>query len=1088
MTTRDPDGTVKRLHLDQADVSVRILGDLAETAFELCFRNDGDRPVEGEFVLPLPEGATVSGYALEVNGKMRDSVAVEKDRARTAYESIKRRMVDPGLVEREANNTYRTKVFPVPAKGTKRLRISYTEALRETAAGTFAYALPLDFPEAMDHFSCKISGIASCPLTITHPAALEFTADNTGEQSANLKDSKPVGTLALMVKLPAEPLLIAEDDPPKMYYLTAIIPQLPSASRPAPASIALVWDASLSALTRDHDKELSLLDSWFAKLGKTHIHLHLLRDRIEDGGEFDVRDGQWDKLKQTLRQVDYDGATCFYALPAAAKSADLIVYVGDGVPALGDVNFSAALPWVILHSGGPLADNRLARLAGPTGSTVIDLTKETIGTALEKLSEQPMSFSIDGAARDRLILSDNLCPGHRLRVLGTLQLGRSNPPLQLTFTRGSADKSSRIAKESDAHPNGLIRRIHAQQVLADLERQTFPDRYRIISHCKSNGLVSAYTSLIVLDRIEDYARYQIPPPEPELQVDYERLVYSYDRYNGTGVGAAWSAKLQWYRHPFPDYDGVLRPRLKQVGIWKKAVELLFAPEQRDPVAFATIAGWHDKAVALIAERPKLKTMDDYQQWKESIDEMNDQGKQLAQTPLHQPPAGKPLTVAVRGMVVNPGLVTGTPGMTLRQAIRQPDSPQPLANLDYVALYRNAGKTIYNMLSEQYQDIPLFPADMVVVGQPPESGGCCDPFAAAQSADPFAAAQPADPAKRAAVIQQQDLWIPARSDNSDLFAAAGGDSNPSGSGDSARGENGYAISNITVRPAGEGALIDTAAMKEFSKAVAAGADAPAAYRKLLGGKIYQPQCYVEIARVLFGKGHDALATRALSNLLEQRPGDVGALRSYAYWLAEFGQSGAAEQVLSPLSFDNPLIAMDLASIQATRRDLAGAANILSGSMIRDLAGEPGELAAIALTKYNVLYRFLSDPMLPYWRKFPEVLTADIRVCVTLSSADDSLRLEVIEPDDSTCCKPGLPSQFGGRITGANGVREYMIRHAVPGTYQIRCSAAQTTTVRAVIHTHWGGKNQQTKVVTQWLEPQKLQQLGEIQFEFEPMDNR
>jgi hypothetical protein len=99
MTVREDDGSSKRLRVEQADVAVRFLGDIAETVLDLRFRNDGERAVEGEFALSLPEGATVSAYALEVNGKLRAGVAVEKQRARSAYESVKRRMIDPGIVE-----------------------------------------------------------------------------------------------------------------------------------------------------------------------------------------------------------------------------------------------------------------------------------------------------------------------------------------------------------------------------------------------------------------------------------------------------------------------------------------------------------------------------------------------------------------------------------------------------------------------------------------------------------------------------------------------------------------------------------------------------------------------------------------------------------------------------------------------------------------------------------------------------------------------------------------------------------------------------------------------------------------------------
>ena len=1080
MTTRDTDGTVKRLHLDQADVSIRVLGDIAETSFDLRFRNDGERPVEGEFVMPLPDGATVSGYALEVNGKLRDSVAVEKERARNAYESIKRRMIDPGLVEREAGNIYRTKVFPVPAKGTKRLRISYTETLRTTPDG-FAYSLPLDFPEKLDTFSCKIHGPADNPLSVAEAAGISFAEDCVGDLSAELKNAQPTGTLKLLATPPAEPLLIVEDGPQPEFYLTADMPALDHAPRPAPATVMLVWDASLSGLGRDHAKEFAVLDLWFAKLGKTRVHLQLLRDRIEDGGVFDVRDGQWTKLKQTLQQLDYDGATSLLALQVPGPKPDLVVYVGDGVATLGSGPPEIDVPFVFIHSGVPGTMDSLAHRARRTGGEVIDLTTDTPQTALARLTQLPLPITLEGAGPTSILIDQDLRPGQRLRYFGTLP-ERHSGKLLLHFGAGENHTMRDVVSQRDVHPAGIIRRLYAQRVLADLEHQDHPDHPKIIEHCKTFGLVSDYTSLIVLERLDDYAQYHIPPPEPELQPEYQRLVAMYHQNSGTNLSGAWSAKLQWYRHQFPDYDALILPRLKQVSIWKNAIESLFTPAQRDPEAFATIAGWYNKATGLISERTKLLTKEDYQKWKSSIDEVDAQGRKLAQTPLHPPPAGQPLTVSVRGYVVNPGLVTGDSGMTLRQAITKTDGQSPLANLDYVALYRNAGKTVYNTLSQKYQDIPLFPGDMIVVDQPQPNGDCfADPFAAAPKAS-------SDPAKQEPIRTQQDLWTGSPANNFSA-AGAGGAAEPPASQTADVSNQWLAkhLSNTAVEIAPFEST--TAAMAEFAKAIAAGADARTAYRTLVGKRAHMPRFYPEAARVLFAKHHDALATRVLSNLVESSPGDVSALRSYAFWLAEFGQSAAAEEVLKSLPGDDLLKAMDIASIRGTRRDLAGAAEVLSQHLIPVTQGESGNLAAIALTKYNVLYHFLNDQHFPRVDLFPQILTTDIRISLTSSAGDDaSLQFEVVEPGGQPCSIFSSPSLFGGRITGANGVREYMIRHAMPGTYQIRCATTRPTTVRTVIHTHWGRKDQQTKVVTLWLDPDMFLQIGEIQYEFEPMGNR
>ena len=52
--------------------------------------------LEGELVFPLPEGTTVSGYGLDIDGVVVDGVVVTKEKARVAFEAETRRRVDPG--------------------------------------------------------------------------------------------------------------------------------------------------------------------------------------------------------------------------------------------------------------------------------------------------------------------------------------------------------------------------------------------------------------------------------------------------------------------------------------------------------------------------------------------------------------------------------------------------------------------------------------------------------------------------------------------------------------------------------------------------------------------------------------------------------------------------------------------------------------------------------------------------------------------------------------------------------------------------------------------------------------------------------
>ena len=71
--------------LERLAIVARVHGGLAETRTTMTFRNPLNRPVAGDLVFPLPDDATVSGYALDINGRMVPGVAVPKRKARVVF-------------------------------------------------------------------------------------------------------------------------------------------------------------------------------------------------------------------------------------------------------------------------------------------------------------------------------------------------------------------------------------------------------------------------------------------------------------------------------------------------------------------------------------------------------------------------------------------------------------------------------------------------------------------------------------------------------------------------------------------------------------------------------------------------------------------------------------------------------------------------------------------------------------------------------------------------------------------------------------------------------------------------------------------
>ncbi len=151
-------GTESPVRLARVDVDIRIHGFVADTAMTLVFYNPNDRVLAGDLYFPLPEGATVSGFALDVEGRMVDGAPVEKEKGRIVFEKTVRAGIDPGLVEYTQGNVFKTRVFPIPAQGKRTTRVRFiSELLPEEKTGL--YQLPLHFEESIPRISPPRGGL-----------------------------------------------------------------------------------------------------------------------------------------------------------------------------------------------------------------------------------------------------------------------------------------------------------------------------------------------------------------------------------------------------------------------------------------------------------------------------------------------------------------------------------------------------------------------------------------------------------------------------------------------------------------------------------------------------------------------------------------------------------------------------------------------------------------------------------------------------------------------------------------------------------------------------------------------------------------
>jgi len=152
-----PVGAQQSLAIESQKVDVRINNGVAVTTVTQIFRNSAAKQLEALYTFPVPREASVSNFSMWINGKEVVGEVLERQQARQIYQQVTRvERKDPGLLEQVDHKTFEMRVFPVPARGTQQVQITYYQPVDyDSGFGTYVY--PLEMDEAASRLSGELS-------------------------------------------------------------------------------------------------------------------------------------------------------------------------------------------------------------------------------------------------------------------------------------------------------------------------------------------------------------------------------------------------------------------------------------------------------------------------------------------------------------------------------------------------------------------------------------------------------------------------------------------------------------------------------------------------------------------------------------------------------------------------------------------------------------------------------------------------------------------------------------------------------------------------------------------------------------------
>jgi Ca-activated chloride channel family protein len=412
--------------------------------------------LEGKYLFALPPQASVSDFAVWDADMRIPGVMMEKRRANAVYSQIKQQQVDPGLLqqddEHEGSSAFSAKVFPIPAYGTKRIEMEYTEVLPvDSLTSHFTFPLKPSFgdPQHVAEFSLHvhvlsdypITRVASTtdnyPLTIKKSEAGEFEGDYQA-RDLDLKEDfafdyridAPESALSWIAYRAPEQVsaydlrdpTLAANNPDGYFEARAIFNQRgANNNRPEqPRNIILLLDTSLSMYGEKLKRAVEALDYFLHSLTpQDKFDLILFSDEpvVLSGTPLDGSPENVERALEFIRSSTLGGGTDLrkalnksialaQSFPAGERS---IVLVSDANPTLGTRNLkqivqalnsskATAVPARVFAFGlGSDANGTLLESLAKAGHGYFARARETedITTALQLFFEHVGSLSIE---------------------------------------------------------------------------------------------------------------------------------------------------------------------------------------------------------------------------------------------------------------------------------------------------------------------------------------------------------------------------------------------------------------------------------------------------------------------------------------------------------------------------------------------------------------------------------------------------------------------------------------------------------------------------------------------------------------------
>ncbi len=186
------------LEVRRHHVTVSIKDQVAVTEVDQAFFNPNGVQLEGTYLFPVPKGAKIDSFSMDIDGTLTEAELLDAEKARNIYEDIVRRMKDPALLEYAGQDLFKVRIFPLEPRKEKRVKLRYTQ-LMASDGGLVEYRYPLNTEKfsarPIESVSMKVKLTTAEPLTTisspSHDVEIKRDGDHKAIVGFEAKDVRP---------------------------------------------------------------------------------------------------------------------------------------------------------------------------------------------------------------------------------------------------------------------------------------------------------------------------------------------------------------------------------------------------------------------------------------------------------------------------------------------------------------------------------------------------------------------------------------------------------------------------------------------------------------------------------------------------------------------------------------------------------------------------------------------------------------------------------------------------------------------------------------------------------------------------------